>query len=197
MRSVSPIPLAASAADPPRSWRPRDLGDLTTPQLLEAVVTSAYEGHPWDELARRFVARALPDLERSIVAGTIYRRCRRAGFGLPRRAELQRRPLSGDIAAEAVEDCLERFKAQVLPKGEWDPGQGVSLEDFFTSCCLPDVANSRRRHLRQAPPHVVELDALDEPGQADVLALAANPPADPAAVAELRDFVTSTLAPLL
>ena len=172
------------------------MGDLPTPELLEAVITSAYTGYPWDELARRLVARAFPDLERSIATGTIHNRCHRAGFGIPLRAELQRQPLPEHIAAEAVGDCLGRFKAQVLPRGEWDPGRGVSLEDFFASCCLRDIANSWRRHLRQLPPHAVELDALDEPGQAGVLALVADPPPDPAAVVELRDLITCALAPV-
>jgi RNA polymerase sigma factor (sigma-70 family) len=72
----------------------------------------------------------------------------------------------------------------------------VPLEAFFALCCLADIANSWRRQLRQLPPHAVELDALDEPGQAGILALVADPPADPAAVVELRDLVARALAPL-
>lgn len=156
---------------------------------------SRYTGHPWDELARRLIARALPDLEQSIGMGTIYLRCRRARLGVPQRQELQRRPMAQDIAAEAVEDCLERFKVQVLPGGEWDPDRGTTLEDFFAACCLPHVANRWRWHLRQLPPHAIELDALDEAGQAGVLSLVVEPPSDPVAVVELRDLLTRTLAP--
>jgi len=168
---------------------------LPTRELLELAVKSGYTGHPWEELARRLVARALPDLEQAIRTGSIYQRCRRARLGIPQRRELQRRPLARDIAAEAVEDCLERFKAEVLPRGEWDPDRGVSLEDFFAACCIPHVANRWRWHLRQLPPSVVELDALDEPGQAGVLALVATAPAsDPALVVEARDLLARTLA---
>jgi RNA polymerase sigma factor (sigma-70 family) len=193
---VTSIPGSGSAADPPSSWRPSDVGDLSTPELLDVVVASAYRGLPWGELARRLAAPALRDLEQSIEAGTIYSRCRRAGFSIAQRSELQRRPMPEHIAAEAVEDCLERFKAVVLPRGEWDPSRGVPLEAFFASCCLADIANSWRRQLRQLSPHAVELDALDEPGQAGILALVVDPPADPAAVVELRDLVAQTLAPL-
>lgn len=154
---------------------------------------SRYAGHPWDELARRLVARALPDLEQSIRTGTIYNRCRRARLGIPQRQELQRPPRAQDIAAGAVEDCLERFKAHVLPVGEWDPDRGTTLEDFFAACCLPHVANQWRWHLRQLLPHTIELDALDEPS---VLALVVDPPSDPADVIELRDLLTRTLAPM-
>jgi DNA-directed RNA polymerase specialized sigma24 family protein len=164
--------------------------------LLEAVVDSGFTGYPWDELARRLVARALPDLEQSIRIGTIYHRCRRARLGIPQRQELQRRPLSQDIAAEAVEDCLERFKVQVLPAGEWDPDRGTAIEDFFVACCLRHVANRWRWHLRQLPSHTIELDALDEPGQAGVLALVTDPPPDPVDVIELRDLLTRTAAPM-
>jgi len=193
---VTSIPGSGSAADPPNSWRPSDVGDLSTPELLDAVVASAYRGLPWEELARRLAAPALRDLEQSIEAGTICSRCRRAGYNIAQRSELQRRPMPEHIAAEAVEECLERFKGEVLRRGEWDPSLGVSLEVFFASCCLADIANSWRRQLRQLPPHAVELDALDEPGQAGILALVADLPADPAILVELRDLVTQTLAPL-
>lgn len=73
-------------------------------------------------------------------------------------------------------------------------GPGTTLEDFFAACCLPHVANWWRWHLRQLPPAAVELDALDEPGQACVLALVADHSPDPAAVAELRDLLNRTLA---
>jgi len=195
IRSVSAIRSAVPAADLYPSLRPRDVANLPTRELLEAVVESGYTGHQWDELARRLVARALPDLEQSIRTGTIYRRCRRAGLGIARRQQLQRRPLAQDIAAEAVEDCLERFKVQVLPAGEWDPGRGATLEDFFAVCCLPHVANRWRWHLHQLPPRAVELDALDEAGQASVLALVVDPPSDPVAMIELRELLTRTLAP--
>jgi Sigma-70, region 4 len=193
---VTSITGSSSAADPPCSWRPSDVGDLPIPELLDAVVASGFTGQPWAELARRLVVPALRDLKQSIEVGTIYSRCRRAGFGIPHRAELQRPPLPEHIAAEAIEECLERFKVQVLPRGEWDPSREVPLEAFFTSCCLADIPNIWRRQLRQLPLHAVELDALDEPGQAGVLALVTDPPADPAAVVELRDLITQALAPL-
>lgn len=197
IRSVSAIPSAVPAADLALSLRPRDVADLPTRELLEAVVGSGYTGYLWDELARRLVARALPDLEQSIRTGTIYRRCRRARLGIARQQELQRRPLAQDIAAEAVEDCLEQFKVQVLPGGEWDPDRGTTVEDFFAACCLPHVANRWRWHLRRLLPRAVELDALDEAGQAGVLALVVGPPPqDPVAVVEFRDLLARTLAPM-
>ena len=58
------------------------------------------------------------------------------------------------------------------------------------------MPNIWRKQVRQLPMHAVELDALDEHGQAGVLALVADPPADPAAVVELRDLVAQALAPL-
>lgn len=153
-----------------------------------------YTGHAWDELARRLAARALPDLERSIRTGTIFARCRRAGVGICPRWELQRPPLSQDVAAEAVEQCLEPFKTHVLPSGDWDPEQGTDLEDFFTVCCLPDLANRWRWHLRQFAPSAVELDAFNEVEQAGVLAQAIDPPPDPADIVELRDQVSRLTA---
>jgi hypothetical protein len=155
--------------------------------------TPDIRGTSWPVASSREL-RALPDLEQSIRTGTIYHRCRQARLGIPQRQELQRRPLSQDIAAEAVEDCLERFKVQVLPGGGWDPDRGTTLEDFFAACCLPHVANRWRWHLHQLPRHAIELDALDEAGQAGVLALVVDPPPDPVAVVELRDFLTRTLA---
>jgi len=193
---VTSISGSGSAADPPSSRRPSGLGDLPTPELLDAVVASGFTGRPWEELACRLVVPAVRDLNQSIEAGTIYSRCRRAGFGIAQRSDLQRPPLPEHIAWEAVGECLQRFKNQVLPRGDWDPSRGVPLEAFFTWCCLADVPNIWRRQLRQLPPHAVELDALDEPGQAGVLAVAPDPPADPAAVVELRDLVTQALAPL-
>jgi hypothetical protein len=113
--------------------------DLPTRELLDAAVEAAYAGEAWRELQRRLVKRAFPDLERSISTGTIYGRCARAGVRIKRHDELQRHPYPEDIAAEAVEECLMRFRATVLPAGEWDPGKGMGLEDFFCSCCLPDI----------------------------------------------------------
>jgi hypothetical protein len=193
---MSVIPSVVPAVGLSPSLRPRDIADLLTRELLEVVVDSGYAGEPWDELARRLVARALPDLEQSIRTGSIYNRCRRARLGLPQRQELQRTPRAQDIAAGAVEDCLERFKIQVLPAAEWDPDQGTTLEDFFAACCLPHVANQWRWHLRQLSPRTIELDSLDEVGQSGVLALVVDPPSDPADVIELRDLLTRTLAPM-
>jgi DNA-directed RNA polymerase specialized sigma24 family protein len=192
--SVSFIPSAAHEADPSRL--PRGVASLPTRELLEAAVNSGYTGPEWEELGRRLVDRALPDLEKAIQAGTIYRRCRRAGCAISPNRELQRPPVSQDIAAEAVEDCLERFKDQVLPAGDWDPNRGTSLEDFFSACCIPHIANRWRWHLRQLPLQAVELDALDEPGQAGVLALVTDPPPDPADVIEARDQLARTAAQL-
>lgn len=193
---MTSISQSGSAGDPPSFCRSTDVGDLPTPELLDAVVVSAYTGPAWEELARRMVVTAFRDLTQSIEAGTIYSRCRRAGFGIPHRAELQRPPLPEHIAAEAVEECLERFKAQVLPWGDWDPSLGTSLEAFFTSCCLADIANIWRKQLRQLPLYSVGLDVLDDSGQAGILAVVADPPSDPATVVELRDLVTQALAPL-
>lgn len=128
--------------------------------------------------------------------GTIDSRCRRAGFGIAQRLDLQRPPLPEHIAWEAVGECLQRFKNQVLPRGDGTPSRGVPLVAFFTLCCLADVPNIWRRQLPQFPPHAVELDALDEPGQAGVLAVVADLPSDPAAVVEVRDLVAQALAPL-
>lgn len=191
---MSTIPSAGPKDGPPLPSRPGEIAGLPTRGLLEVVVAWGYAGHAWDELTRRLAARALPDLERSIRTGTIFARCQHAGVGICRRSELQRPPLSEDIAAEAVEQCLERFKGRVLPAGEWDPAQGTDLEDFFTLCCLPDLANRWRWHLRQFPPSPVELDALTEAERSGVLAQALDPPPDPADVVELRDQVAGLTA---
>jgi len=137
----------------------------------------------------------MADLERSIRTGTIYRRCRRAGYKIAASEALQRWPMCADIAAEAVEDCLTQFKDRVLPAGEWDPDLG-SLEDFFAACCIPHLANRWRLHLRQLPAYAIELDSLDEPGQAGVLTSVADPPRDPAHVVELRDLLSRAAAPI-
>lgn len=163
-------------------------------ELLDNVVQSGYTGRPWEELARRLVTSTLPDLERSIRSGTIYQRCRRIRRGIPLRRELQQHPQAQEIAAEAVGDCLEEFKTQVLPNGKWDPARGTTLEEFFATCCLPHVAKLWRSHLRQFPPNVIEFDALDEAGQAGILGRIANPSADPAAVVEARDLLANALA---
>ena len=193
---MSAIPSAVPEDGPFHRPRPCDVVDLPTRELLDAVVESGYAGVPWEELARRLVERALPDLQRAIRSGTVYRRCARAGYKIVERRELQCRPLYEDIAAEAVEECLMRFKDAVLPAGEWDPNRGTSLEDFFTACCIPDLANRWRLHLRQLPAYVIELDGLDELGQAGVLALVADLPQDPAHVVELRDLVAQAAAPI-
>jgi len=194
IRSVSTIPSPESEDGSPLPARPCGIAGPATRALLEAAVDSGYTGDAWEELARRLVTRALPDLEGAIRSGAIVGRCRRFGLAISPQPGLQRRPWSEDIAAEAVEQCLARFKAKVLPAGEWDPERGNSLEDFFTSCCLPDVANRWRWHLRRLLPDAIELDGLEEPGQASVLAQALNPPLDPAYLVELRDELTRVTA---
>ncbi len=166
---------------------------MATAELLDAVVEAGYTGPAWAELQRRLVARAFPDLERSITGGTIYLRCARAGVRLQRRAELQTHPYPEDIAAEAVEDCLRRFQDTVLPSGQWDPAKGVSLEDFFCLCCLPDLANRWRWHLRRLPEATVSLDA----GEGyPVVALPVGPVGDPADTVEQRELAAQALAPM-
>ena len=172
------------------------VADQPTRDLLEAAVESGYAGSPWEELARRLVTGALPALERSIRTGTVYGRCNRAGYPIAARPELQRWPLSEDIAAEAVEECLARFQNQVLPAGEWDPDRGTSLEDFFAACCIPHLANRWRFHQRQLPACAIELDSLDETRLSDVLTQVAHPPPDPAHVVEQRDLLAHTAGPI-
>ena len=185
-----------AALQPPYPQSPGSLTHLATPELLDEVVVGGYTGAAWEELARRFVARALPALERAITGGTIYHRCRRAGFGIRHRQELQVLAVAQEIAAEAIDECLARFQEVVLPRGDWDPDRGGTLEDFFTGCCLPHVANRWRWHLRQLPPGAIELDALDEVGQAGVLVAMSDPPPGPAHVVEVRDAVARALAPM-
>jgi hypothetical protein len=127
---VSAIPSAVPEDGLFHRLRPCDVVDLATRELVDSVVESGYVGVPWEELARRLVERALPDLQRVIRTGAVYRRCGRAGYRIVERRELQRWPLCDDIAAEAVEECLARFRNVVLPAGEWDPSRGTSLEDF-------------------------------------------------------------------
>jgi DNA-directed RNA polymerase specialized sigma24 family protein len=193
---VSAIPSAVPEDGPSRAPRPYEVADLPTLELLDAVIESGYTGHPWAELTRRLVTTAQPELERAIRTGAIYRRCRRAGYKIAVRQELQRWPLCEDIAAEAVEECLVHFKTTVLPEGEWDPGRGTSLEVFFAECCLPRLANRWRLHLRQLRAQAMDLQGFDESGPAGVLAVATAPPADPAHRAELRDELARAAAPL-
>lgn len=166
---------------------------MATVELLDAAVGEGYAGPAWDELERRLVVRAFQDLQRPIESGTIYGRCARAGVRISRRSELQRHPYPQDIAAEAVEECLGRFRTRVLPEGQWDPDRGMTLEDFFAACCLRDVANRWRWHLRRLPEAVVPLYSVREE---QVLAFPVDPSPDPAATVEKRDLVTKALAPM-
>lgn len=168
---------------------------MATADLLDAVVEAWYVGPAWAELQRRLVVRAFPDLERSITIGTIYRRCARAGVRLQWRRELQVHPYPEDIAAEAVEDCLRRFRDTVLPSGQWDPAQGMSLEDFFCVCCLPDLANRWRWHLRRLAEATVSLDAAGDDDHR-ILALPVEPVGDPSDTVEHRELVAQALAPM-
>ena len=185
LRPTTPAPLPSLSVT-----------DLPTRELLDAAVEAAYAGEAWRELQRRLVERAFPDLERSISAGTIYGRCTRAGVRIKRRDELQRHPYPEDIAAEAVEECLMRFRTSVLPSGGWDPEKGISLEDFFCSCCLPDIANRWRWYLRRLPDRMVPLDELDESTGPQLLAFPLGPMPDPAEVIEIRDLVAQAMKPL-
>jgi hypothetical protein len=216
--SVSPSQLRPTVRS--RSWHDRQIGSvsvnsgsvprpaapaplpslgvrsLPTRELLDAAVEAAYVGEAWRELQRRLVERAFPDLERSIRTGKIYGRCARARVRIKRCDELQRHPYPEDIAAEAVEECLMRFQTSVLPAGEWDPGKGRSLEDFFCSCCLPDIANRWRWHLRRFPDRTVPLDELDASVEPRLLTLPLGPTSDPAEVIEIRDLVAQAMRPL-
>lgn len=187
MVSVSAIPNEAVNADLPAVLRPLEAAGLSTRQLLERAVGSGYTGEPWEELTRRLVTRALPDLELCIRSGAIYLRCARSGCAIAACPELQRPPSCREIAAEAVELCLERFESRVLPMGQWDPEQGTSLEDFFAVCCISEVPNRWRWHLNRLTNGAIELDALDEPGRDLIFARDAGELPDPAEIVELRD----------
>jgi len=167
------------------------LGGLDTARLVDEVVRVGYSGPAWEELARRLVRRALPDLEQAIRTGAIFRRCARAGVSIQRRPTLQTGPYPEDIAAEAVEDCLVRFQTRVLPDGQWDPEQGASLADYFCVCCLPDLANRWRWHLRHLPDVVI---SLDRDGPVTVVPLAIDPGPGPADVAEQKSVAAQALA---
>jgi DNA-directed RNA polymerase specialized sigma24 family protein len=106
---------------------------------------------------------------------------------------LQLHPYPEDIAAEAVETCLHRFRERVLPSGQWDPERGASLEDFFCVCCLPDVANRWRWHLRRLPEISIPLEAVSGD---QILALPFGAGADPANHVENEDLAARILAPM-
>ncbi len=166
---------------------------MATPDLLDLVVEGGYAGMAWLELERRLAVRAFPDLERAIATGTIYRHCARAGFRIRLRTELQLHPYPEEIAAEAVENCLRRFRETVLPGGQWNPDRGASLEDFFWVCCLPEVANRWRWHLRRLPESSVPLEAV---GEDQILTLPVGPGVDPAQIVEHEDLAARVLAPM-
>jgi hypothetical protein len=181
----------AAAAQPPPSQAHKRM--MTTPELLDESVEASYTGPTWEELQRRLVSRAFGDLELSIRSGAIYGRCARARVSIPRRDQFQVPPYSSDIAAEAIEECLRRFRSRVLPEGEWNPGHGVSLEDFFTLCCLPDVANRWRFYLRQFPESSVPVDIVEEAG---ILTPLFGTSSDPTIMIELKDLVAQAIAPM-
>lgn len=191
--NAGPIPWPTSPLPRPSA----STSDLATLELLDAVIAAGYSGEAWNELARRLVRRALPDLQRPIGTGTIYSRCARAGFGIKRREELQRHPCPEEIAAEAVEDCLERFRTRVLPTGEWDPQKGTDLEDFFCVCCLPDVASHWRWHERRllyyAP---VPLDDVAEASEARILSVPFRAASESMDAVELRELVAQAMRPM-
>lgn len=184
------------AAPEPSTRDDSAVSALAPLELLDEVIEERYGGAAWSELQRSLVNRAFPDLARAIRRGTIFSRCARAGYWLSRRPELQRHPYPENIAAEAVEDCLQRFRTRVLPAGQWDPASGVSLENFFTSCCLPDVANRWRWHLRRLPDQPVALEALGDSAGQGLLALTLGRAPDPAETVAERDMVVQILAPL-
>jgi hypothetical protein len=57
----------------------------------------------------------------------------------------------------------------------------MSLEAYFSLCCLPDVANRWRWYLRRLPDIVASLDGASEGA---VVALALDPGPGPAEIAE-------------
>jgi hypothetical protein len=197
IRSVAVNPASVPQPSPPRSDSAK-VGRLLTSELLYTAVEAGYRGSAWTELQRRLVGSAFPDITRSIADGSIYSRCARAGVGIERRSELQRHPYPEHIATEAVEDCLRRFEFSVLPAGHWDPKRGTSLEDFFRACCLPDVANRWRWHLRQLPGASVPLNGPEELSEPRLLrlVLVTDADADPAKAVDTRDRVAQALAAL-
>lgn len=189
---VSFVEAARPPTPPAQAPACLPLGEPTA-ALLDAVVEAGYSGPAWEELERRLVERALLDLAESIQKGTIFQRCARAGVPIKKRPELRRHPYPEDIAAEAVEECLHRFRTRVLPAGEWDPAHGTSLEDFFAACCLSDVANRWRWHLRRLPEAAVSLDVSAED---QVVILPVDPMPGPEAMVEQRELVAAALAPM-
>lgn len=189
--SVSPDQTAAVELPSPGPVGAATVRAMDTAELVDEVVRAGYDGPAWTELEQRLVRRALPDLEHAIRTGAVYGRCARAGASIERRPALQTGSYPEDIAAEAVEECLGRFRTRVLPEGQWDPEQGTSLEDFFCVCCLPDLANRWRWYLRRLPEVVVSLD-----GEVDgaILTLAIDPGPGPAEIANQKALVAEALA---
>jgi hypothetical protein len=70
IRSVSVIPSTVLAARPSSLPGLGEISYLPTRALLETVVNSGYTGHPWEELARRLVARASPTSRRRSAPAT-------------------------------------------------------------------------------------------------------------------------------
>ncbi len=172
------------------------LRSSSTSALLDLVVDQNYTGPAWDELIRRLVSYAHQDLSAAIRNGRIITRCRKAGYGLKRNFALQHDPYPEEIAAEAVEACLRRLKEKILLPGAWDPTVGVSLEVFFTECCLPDVANAYRRPLRRMSHGEMSLDSLLDEYSPRFSLVVADATVDPEEIVTARDLIVQTLKPL-
>lgn len=179
-----------SAIEPqPPSAHPSSIRTLETPELLDIVVSQGYSGPAWNELQRRFVTRALPNLSNAIATGAIHGRCASAGKSISRRTELQAHPYPDEIASESIELCLDRFRDRVLPEGQWNTEKDVSLEDFFVVCCLSDVVNRWRWYLRR----LRNDESLDEVQETQILPFPTTATSDPAPIIEYRDAVFGLL----
>ena len=181
--STCPIPNPEPRRRDPEEVPVVTLRSLETVDLLDIAVNAGLKGPAWGEIQRRLFEATFPQLAEQIRNGCIFRRAARAGYHLVRRPALLRDTWPAEIAAESVEACLRRFEQKVIPSGEWDPERGISLEEFFMACCIPDFANAWKRYLRLLPDYEISLDSLLEAGTPRLQVIIEDRSADPSEIA--------------
>lgn len=136
--------------------------------LMRHLGRDGFVGLDYDYFAVEMAKYGLAVIGGWIRRGLIFEKCRTKGYGglpPPPTGALDDPETVYDLSAETVAISLERFRADVLIPGRWDPLKGASLRTYFIGQCLmrfPNVYRSwHAETLRNAFTEAVEMADLE------------------------------------
>lgn len=130
-------------------------------QLISELRQHRFDGEVWDAVATELVKYGLAVTKSWILRGTMFEKCAQKGRPVtrPPRGSMDEDEAES-LAGELITVALERFRAEVLVPGRWDPERGAALTTYFVGQCILRFPNLYRTWLTTVADYDLHGDEL-------------------------------------